>query len=328
MKSMSRNLYTKRKEILIELQGELLYGLHPIRMALKSNNRTVHKIFYNRGSEKAVDVAEYAKKHNIETHQLSRGHLDELTRTVFKYKDHHVHQGVAADVSRMYPVPIDFKMPQFPDLKFDYNRDFEGEKFILLLYNIQDPMNLGAILRTCQFFGCAKVVLAAARPDLSAIVSKASSGALELMSIFAVRNLTNFLETLKQENWNILTLASPETPNPSETQETPECPASHSLAQVNLEGRKTVLIVGSEGSGIPAEVSKLADMGVFIPSFSENHQNSLNNEHQWDINAAMEDSNNVIDNAYIDSINVSVAVGIAMFHLIPSVSRIKSGSGK
>ena len=52
------------------------------------------------------------------------------------------------------------------------------------------------------------------------------------------------------------------------------------------------------------------------------------NEHQWDINAAMEDSNNVIDNAYIDSINVSVAVGIAMFHLIPSVSRINSGSGK
>ena len=72
MKSASRNLYTKRKEILIELQGELLYGLHPIRMALKANNRTVHKIFYNRGSEKAVDVAEFAKKHNIETHQLSR----------------------------------------------------------------------------------------------------------------------------------------------------------------------------------------------------------------------------------------------------------------
>ena len=39
-----------------------------------------------------------------------------------------------------------------------------------------------------------------------------------------------FKNNLK-ENWNILTLASPETPNPSKTQETPECPASHSLAQ-------------------------------------------------------------------------------------------------
>ena len=65
-----------------------------------------------------------------------------------------------ADVSKMYPIPIDYKMPQFPQLNYDYKKDFEGEKFILLMFNILDPMNVGAMLRSAFYFGVTKVILA------------------------------------------------------------------------------------------------------------------------------------------------------------------------
>merc|ERR1740131_387261 len=127
------------------------------------------------------------------------------------------------------------------------------------------------------------------------------------MSVFAVRNLNAFLETMKQKNWNILTLTSPDAP------EFPEIsgPSGHSnnisLDQVSLD-RNTLLIVGSEGSGIPEDVANLADRGVYIPACPTDYQYSNNGE--TDTNQC----SNVIHAAYIDSINVSVAVGIALFH--------------
>jgi hypothetical protein len=51
-----------------------------------------------------------------------------------------------ADVSRIYPVPVDYKMPQFPDLKFDYDKDFGREEFLLLLYDIKVSFNCTCII--------------------------------------------------------------------------------------------------------------------------------------------------------------------------------------
>ena len=53
--------------------------------------------------------------------------------------------GIVADVSRIYPVPVDYKMPQFPDLKFDFDKDFGREEFLLLLYDIKVSYNCNCI---------------------------------------------------------------------------------------------------------------------------------------------------------------------------------------
>jgi len=310
-KMLTRNKHyynSHKKDLIIEIQGELLYGIHPIRMAIQAKKRTVHKIYYNKGSDKAVLIANHAKSNNIPTQTISRFNLDELTRKAFKYKDHHVHQGIVADVSRIYPVPVDYKMPQLPDLKFDFDKDFGREDFLLLLYDIKDPMNLGALLRTAYFFGVNNIIMAGDRIDLAAIVSKTSSGSLEMMQVFAVRNTVALLESLKAHGWQVLALSTP----------SPQLKLTQQLHKVS-NSKKTLLIVGSEGSGIPDDVLNCADSGVYIPSQvhknnmlfnsnpKENPQNSKQTSDEGSINGVInsdegrdvsEDNDEFIDDAY------------------------------
>eukprot|EP00088_Acartia_fossae_P067237 TRINITY_DN8382_c0_g1_i7.p1 TRINITY_DN8382_c0_g1~~TRINITY_DN8382_c0_g1_i7.p1 ORF type:complete len:313 (-),score=35.80 TRINITY_DN8382_c0_g1_i7:318-1256(-) len=297
-KSSYYNRHNAKKDILIEVQGDLLYGIHPVKLAIKAKRRTIHKIFYNKYSEKAVELAESAVAQNaaVKMQQISRANLDELTRLAFRYKDHHVHQGIVADVSKMYPIPIDYKMPQFPELTYDYGRDLEGEKFVLLMYNILDPMNVGAMLRSALYFGVTKVILAGDRQDLSGMISKTSSGALEMMSIFALRNPVTFLQDLKEKNWQILALS---TPNPS-------LKDTRQLNQVGSGDKPTILVIGSEGIGIPAEVLQCADTGIYIPSLQQCRNDTI--------------VENDPGECFVDSVNVSVATGIAIHHLVSTRS--------
>ena len=101
-KSTYYNRHKANKDILIDIQGDLLYGIHPIKLAIQAKRRTIHQIFYNKYSEKAVEVAQSAEAQNaaVKTRQISRANLDELTRLAFKYKDHHVHQGLTNNRSK------------------------------------------------------------------------------------------------------------------------------------------------------------------------------------------------------------------------------------
>ncbi|XP_023346368.1 uncharacterized protein LOC111715293 [Eurytemora carolleeae] len=103
----------RRKDLLLEIKGDLIYGVHPVYLALRAEKRTFNKIFYNRGSSKAVELAEMAEKRNIPAVQLSRDNLDELTRKVSRYKDHHVHQGSVyvqcSEQNTVYTKPIKLK---------------------------------------------------------------------------------------------------------------------------------------------------------------------------------------------------------------------------
>ncbi len=317
--------FKKKKELIVCIEGELLYGIHPIRLALQANKRTIHKIFYNRNSEKPSQLAEYAQAQNIETQMMSRFDLDELTRQSYKYKDHHVHQGIVADVSRTYQVPVDYFMPQFPDLKFDYDQDLAGENFILLLFDIKDPMNLGAILRSAYYFGIKKIIVAGDRIDLNGIVSKTSSGALEMISVYAVRHTVPFLEKLQSHGWRVLALTLPNSIN------------NNVLPLNHVEGRnKTILIVGSEGAGIPTEVLEASDGGVFIPGVHhiENQtkmtQDNREESHHKDevderLKTRVQDDTKTPENleedfdlrsASVDSLNVSVATALSIHHFL------------
>ena len=122
--SQLRFLYRRKKttEHCIELQGEILYGIQPVKLCLLANRRcksllfttrhvlfrTVHCLYYNPGSVKAAAIADEGRGRGVACEELSRPGLDSLCRQVDRYKEHHVHQGIVADVSRLRHVLLLF----------------------------------------------------------------------------------------------------------------------------------------------------------------------------------------------------------------------------
>ena len=104
---------SRRKVKYLELEGgEALYGIQPVKMCLRAGRRTVHCIYYNPASQRARQVAEEGRERGVRVEELDRQGLETVCQAVDRYKEHHVHQGLVADVSRLYYQPIDYSMPQ------------------------------------------------------------------------------------------------------------------------------------------------------------------------------------------------------------------------
>ena len=104
---------SRKKVKYLELEGgEALYGIQPVKMCLRAARRTVHCIYYNPGSQRARLVAEEGRERGIRVEELDRQGLEVVCQAVDRYKEHHVHQGIVADVSKLYYQPLDYSMPQ------------------------------------------------------------------------------------------------------------------------------------------------------------------------------------------------------------------------
>lgn len=123
--------------------------------------------------------------------------------------------------------------------------------FVLMLSEIFDPQNFGALLRSAECFGVDGVVWSKNRGcDLSPMVSKASCGASELLSLIRISNLADAVNKFKEEGFEIVAAMSDAAAEP--------------IHQMQY-ALKTVLIVGSEGEGIQPLLQKMADRFLFIP---------------------------------------------------------------
>ena len=288
LKHKSRN-----KEEHISFSGDLLYGIQPVSLALKAGRRTVHRIFFNPGSPRAVQVAKAAAT-EVETTELKRDALDSMCRQVDRYKEHHVHQGIVADVSRLHHIPYDFTRTQPwinaeslpPDKTFEETNSNRLPLW-LLLCSVRDPMNLGTILRTSHFLGVNRVLVTGARCELSCIVSKASVGALEVTPLWAVTRPVELLRSLTESGWSTVAACIGDDNGP-------KGPNSAPVSSLHLSTLgSTIVVLGSEGEGIPGEVLAECKFGVHIPPGPGAE-------------------------AEVDSLNVSVATGILLHSLTSS----------
>ena len=279
--------HKNRREEFISFSGDLLYGINPVSLALKAGRRTVHRIFYNPGSPRAVQVAKAAE---VETMELKREALDSICRQVDRYKEHHVHQGLVADVSRLHHIPYDFKRTQpwinaesLPPDKKCQETNTNRPQLWLLLCSVRDPMNLGTILRTSHFLGVDRVLVTGARCELSCIVSKASVGALEVTPLWAVTRPVELLRNLVESGWSTVAACIEG-----------EGPTSRPVSSLRLSSLgSTIVVLGSEGEGVPDEVLAECIFGVHIPAGPG-------------------------ADAEVDSLNVSVATGILLHSLVSS----------
>ena len=133
------------------------------------------------------------------------------------------------------------------------------KKIIVMLDNINDPHNLGAILRSADVFEASGIILPKHNSvSLNATVAKTSAGAINYVPVAVVNNLNQAIKTLKDEGyWIVATDGS----------------ATISYSSIKYDF-PVVVVIGSEGKGVSSLVLKNSDYIVKIPQFG--HVNSLN----------------------------------------------------
>ena len=215
-----------------------LYGVHSAYHALKADRREFHKIYFQKGQKghRLEPILDIARMKNIPILPQTRKELQSRCGSPN-------HQGVVL-VADALPVT---GVRAF----LDKMKEKEGAPACLLaLDGIQDPQNLGAILRSARVFGVCGIILPKDRAcGLTPAVSKVSEGALEYCSVAQVVNLSRELRTLKKEGFWLVGMHTMGG-------ETPEA--------VDL-GRDVILILGGEDRGIRRVVMELCDYLVTIP---------------------------------------------------------------
>lgn len=163
----------------------LLYGLHAVEEAIRSSNRRLESVVISRQRQdiRLKGIADACQAAGIPVRAESKEHLTRLART-------EAHQGVVAVVAeRGYCSLEELAQPAGHDL------------FLLALDGVEDPHNLGALLRTANGAGVDGVVLPERRAvGVNATVVKTSAGAAEHVRIARVTNLVRALEELKRQN--------------------------------------------------------------------------------------------------------------------------------
>lgn len=219
---------------------DVLYGLHPVEEAIRAGTRQIDHISVAREREARADrridaVLELARQRGI---RVSAEPRDQLTRHVKT----DTHQGIVAFLRER-------KFLALEDLTAAAPRNGESH-FFLALDGVEDPHNLGALLRSADGAGIDGVIVPERRSaPLNAIVAKTSAGASEHARIAKVTNITRSLEALKKQNVWIVGLDERGTPD-----------------YMDFDFRQPCcLVLGSEGSGLHDLVKKTCDHLLRIP---------------------------------------------------------------
>lgn len=233
---LRRDAARDRRPLEREDAENILEGRNALTEALASG-RAIDKVFIAEGStDRALArLAAQAKQAGAVVVETDRRKLDQMSATG-------AHQGVIAMVAAHSYATLDDIL----------NRAKErGEApLIVICDELSDPHNLGAIIRTAECAGAHGVVIPKRRSvGLTAIVGKASAGALEYMPVARVTNITNAIKELKERGvWIFGTAAEGATP----------------LYQADLKGAAAI-VIGNEGDGMSRLVAESCDLKVSIP---------------------------------------------------------------
>ncbi len=231
----------------------LIYGINPVLEALRAG-RVRELRASNRAAGRVVDLITIAERDGIVVRRVAPADLDRLARGG-------VHQGVAAEIQAAERFDV-----------ADLVRGASGVPLVVVLDGIEDPHNVGAILRTVDAAGADGVIRQSRRAaSLDGAAAKASAGAVSHVKIAEVVNIARALEELKKNGvWTVgLSGDSPKR-----------------LDDIDLTV-PTALVLGAEGTGLRRLVRDHCDWLASIPM-----------------------------RGHVQSLNVSVAAGIALFEAI------------
>lgn len=241
---------------------DLLYGINPVLLSLRNHSRDRYEALFvqqrsessnrKRDNDMAVEeIHRLAMTYGLRVYTVPKGELNNLT-------DNRPHQGVVLRAAAM----------QFSDMT---TMPAVTEGVWLALDEVADPQNLGSLLRSAHFLQCAGVLVCKRNSArLSPVVSKASAGALELMTVHGVASMPRFLKGAKERGWSIWGLGMDGS----------ELGGKH--------GKGVIVVLGNEGRGLRHVVRDTCDEIVGIGGGADG----------------------------IDSLNVGVAGGIALYQIL------------
>jgi 23S rRNA (guanosine2251-2'-O)-methyltransferase len=212
----------------------VLYGIHAVAEALKGNPERIERICIERGQRnpRIQEIIKDAQQKHVRLSFEEKSWLDRKT-------EGSRHQGILC-----YAAEIDtYDIEEILDLA-------KSPGLLIALDGIEDPHNLGAILRSAEAAGADGIFIPRHRSaGLSATVAKASAGALSHVKVARVPNLAQLIETLKKRGFWVVGLdAASDVP----------------IWKTDLAG-PTVLILGNEGSGLHRLVREKCDFVVSLP---------------------------------------------------------------
>lgn len=227
-----------------EAKSDVISGRNPVSEAVRSD-RAIDKILVARGEKNGavVGILARARKKQIPVKEVDRTKLDYICGTT-------THQGIVAFAAvKEYSSVEDI---------FDYAESLGEAPFIVVLDELEDPHNLGAIIRTAECAGVHGVIVPKRRSaGLSFTVGKASAGAVEYMRVARVTNIPSLIDELKQKGVWVYGADMNGTDYLS-------CDFSGACA----------IVIGNEGKGISRLVREKCDVIVSLPM--KGKINSLN----------------------------------------------------
>lgn len=220
-------------------QSAIIFGVLPVLEALRANSRKIEKIFVAEGArEKRLnEIFELGRKSNVLIQKAPRENLARMLDDAANAK----HQGVVAIVAAAEYTDADELLAEIIS---------KENSLTLILDGIEDPRNLGAILRSAECAGADGVFIPERRAvGLTETVAKSSAGATEYVKIAKVGNLNRLIDELKSNNiWVVGASGEAET-NYSDWDWT----------------QKTALVLGGEGKGLHRLTAEKCDALVKIP---------------------------------------------------------------
>ena len=217
----------------------LVYGKNPVIEAIRAKKALKVFTVNNFNDQKIINLI---KENRLNAISISPNEMDKMCNGV--------HQGIAAELKPYQTVSLEEIVAKAKK---------KEKKIIVMLDNISDPHNLGAILRSADVFEASGIILPKHNSvTLNATVAKTSAGAINYVPVAVVNNLNQAIKELKEEGyWIVSTDGSADI--------------SYSSLKYDFP---VVIVIGSEGKGVSPLVLKNSDYIVKIPQFG--HVNSLN----------------------------------------------------
>ena len=226
------------------MESEWIFGRNPVLEVLRSE-RDIQKLLVAEGSQKGSIqlVLKLAKEKNVIVQTVPKRKLDQMFSGP--------HQGVAVQIAA-------YQYAELDDL-FNRAKTLEEPPFFIILDELEDPHNLGSIMRTCDAAGAHGIIIPKRRSvGLTATVAKASTGAIEHIPVARVTNLARTIDELKDAGvWIVGT----------------DKDADQDYRQ--MDGKMPLgIVIGSEGKGMSRLIKEKCDFLISLPMVG--HVTSLN----------------------------------------------------
>ena len=217
----------------------LIYGKNAVIEAIKSG-KTINKIYFQKGSNEVFEIVKDAMNKNVVCISADKIKLDKMiTEENEKLKNS---QGIVANIT-------DYNYFEIEDI-LKYAESLNEKPKIVILDKIEDPHNLGAIIRSINclgFHGC--IIQKRNACQVTDTVEKVAAGALSYVRVARVTNITETIKKLKEEGLWIYGL---------------DMDGKNTLKDENINGA-IALVIGNEGNGITRLVKENCDVLVKIP---------------------------------------------------------------